>query len=170
MVSEQKKRLPERVVYSSTGEEETEVSLLKVRALLSSLPTEACPVGFEQRLNRRLQGMDERPRAAAKSWTSGWAGVGLGFAAAAVIALFAFDFDASKELPQGTIAKSTVEVAPVIPSTQNNDAATQTGLTGGEEPLAVEQNPATTTDSVKRQIDPTYVSPDRLQQVSGAGK
>ena len=169
-MTEQDKRLHERVVYTSTGEEDTEASLLKVRELLSSVPKESCPAGFEHRLNRRLQGLDERPRATIRSWTAGWVGVGMGVVAAAVIALFVFDFEASPDLNQGTIAKTTIEVVPTNPATQNNDAAVVQTEPAAESPSVQDQGQMTDLDSAKREIDPTYVPPDRLQQVSGSGK
>ena len=165
-MSEARKRdLKMGTVYLNNGEDETEAGLLKVRALLSSLPKESCPAGFEYRLNRRLQGLDERPRAAAKSWISGWMGVGLGFAAATVIALFAFDLNLSSDSASKIIAQSDQKTAPVKPEVKDENVATQQPTV----PVATspqEHDKLATTDSVQRKDDPTYVSPNRLQQAS----
>ena len=159
-MNEPEKRLVETVAYSSNAEAEADVNLLKVRELLSSLPKESCPAGFEYRLNRRLQGINDRTRPS-KSWISGWVGAGLGFAAAAIVALFLFDFGMSSDPATNQLTKTDVNVAPVKQETVDPNIAQQ-GSTPEEPKLATSTN-----DSVQRKEDPTYVSPDHLQQVSG---
>ncbi len=68
--------------------------LLMIRSVLQSMPKMSCPVGFEFRLQRRIEGLSVTPQRAAggKSWVLGWTGAGLGFAAASVIAVVMFNF------------------------------------------------------------------------------
>lgn len=75
-------------------EEGMPADLQRVRSVLQSMPKLNCPVGFEFRLQRRIEGLSAAPSrtASGRSWTLGWAGAGLGFATALVIAMLVFDF------------------------------------------------------------------------------
>ena len=152
-----------RHLRNSEGENIDE-GLTRVRSALLSLPKASCPAGFEYRLNRRLQGLDAVPRSAPRTWVSGWLGVGLGLACAAVIALFVFDFQSPPNRPM--LAKSE-QVSPAAPSpgpssdqvaaTRNSQSVSGTG----------EENRMAKTDSVPQTSDPAHLSPDQLHQVSG---
>jgi len=76
-VDETSKRLHDGAAYSSHGEDETDAHLLRVRELLSSLPKESCPAGFEFRLNRRLQGAAPVSGVAKVGCPVGSGGIGL---------------------------------------------------------------------------------------------
>ena len=151
--------------YLRIGEEnETDIGMLRVRAALLSLPKANCPAGFESRLQRRLRVQDVKTQTTTRGWASGWLGVGLGFACAAVIALFVFDFNSSPTAPNATVAQK-VTASPMInpgaSSVAQNGSATQPGENAGEKQLAA------TNDSVQRQSDPAHMSPNQLLQVSG---
>ncbi len=160
MVNETSERLHDGAAYSRKGEDETDAQLLRVRELLSSLPKDSCPAGFEYRLTRRLQGGSDQSPVAAKGWMSGWLGVGLGFGVAAVIALFMLDFKGV----QSNAVGSAPTAEQVVPASTDLNAGTSTVA-----PVEQEKLLAGTADSVERNENPTYVSPDRLQQVSGGG-
>jgi hypothetical protein len=74
-------------------EEGVPADLLMVRSVLQTMPKVSCPVGFEFRLQKRIDALSAEPsRAGGRSWVLGWAGAGLGFATALIIAVVAFDF------------------------------------------------------------------------------
>jgi hypothetical protein len=110
--------------------------------------------------------MDEQPRAAARSWVSGWLGVGLGFACAAVIALFMLDINGTSQTT-APVAGKTQQVAPRQTTEPVMEQVPQTNATG---PISGTQseNPMASTDSVPLKADPTHMSSDRLHQASGA--
>lgn len=164
-MSEAGKQLHEKAAYSRGGDGETEAEYLKVRELLSSLPKETCPAGFEYRLNRRLQGGSSRRTESVRGWTSGWLGVGLGFAVATVIALFTLNFHGTENGALMPVQQTAQKVVPVV-TPDDNAAKTESPAT---DPATQDQKLMANTDSVKRDGTPTYVSPDRLQQVSGDG-
>lgn len=103
-----------KVTYQQEGEEKTSPELMKVRNLLIYLPRVNCPAGFEYRLQRRLNelGHNVRPTRERFGWGMGWAGLGLGFTAALVIAVVAFDFSFTSPhvVGAGPVATSTVEL------------------------------------------------------------
>jgi len=76
------------------GEEGVSREMLEIRAALLRLPKATCPVGFEYRLQRRIEGTSSaRPvTTGLRGWSLAWAGVGLGLAASVVVATIAFDF------------------------------------------------------------------------------
>lgn len=156
------KRDSEEPRYTRNGDEENDAGLMKVRAALRSLPNATCPSGFEYRLDRRLKGLEERPPLAARSLTSGWMGVGLGFACAAFIALFAFDFDSTVPVSD-SVTNGTHQVASTSPAVELGTASVpQTNLSD-----EATENLVVNSDTLQQQSDPAHISPDRLLQVSG---
>ena len=95
--------------YAMVGEDGVPAELLKVRSALRSLPHVACPVGFEFRLQKRLEGNLEQPKniGFSRGWMLGWSGAALGVATAMVIAVVAFDFN-SKSPVISSISSSQV--------------------------------------------------------------
>lgn len=86
----------------------------RVRNLLIGLPRVNCPVGFEFRLQRRIEALESgiRPvRSERFGWGFGWAGLGLGLATAFVVAVVAFDFSF-------TPGKIMITGAPVVATSQ----------------------------------------------------
>jgi hypothetical protein len=92
-VENEDRRTSDAAHWQVKGEEGVPQDMLMVRAMLQSLPKANCPDGFETKLQRRLAGEFAEPKArlAQRNWSLGWAGVGLGFATALVIAVVAFD-------------------------------------------------------------------------------
>ncbi len=160
-MDETSKRLHDGAADSRHGEDETDAHLLRVRELLSSLPKESCPAGFEFRLNRRLQGGSAQSPVVTKGWMSGWFGVGLGFTVAAVIALFTLNFSDTRD----NLVSSPPTAEKVVPASTDLNVETNAAA-----PVEQDKLVAGTSDSVNRSENPTYVSPDRLQQVSGSGQ
>lgn len=156
------KRDSEEPRYTRNGDEENDAGLMKVRVALRSLPKATCPTGFEYRLDRRLKGLEERPPLAVRSWTSGWMGVGLGFACAAIIALFAFDFNPAVPVTDA-VTSGTQQVASTPPAVEAGTASIpQTNLSD-----EATENLIVNSDTIPQQSDPAHISPDRLLQVSG---
>jgi hypothetical protein len=94
--------------------------LLSVRSLLMTLPKAGCPIGFEMRLQRRLAGSQGKTARAesGRSWGLGWAGVGLGFAAAILIGVVTYN---------ANLRSTSVVSAPVAVTAKPVESNPQTG-------------------------------------------
>ncbi|RPH93030.1 hypothetical protein EHM69_11395 [candidate division KSB1 bacterium] len=108
-MEQQERRTADRLRAVADGEQGVSPQLLNVRTALLNLPKTECSVGFEFRLQRRIQEMESGVRVGTSrpAWGLGWAGVGLGFAAAFVVAVVAFDFSFSS-------GRSQIVSAPIV--------------------------------------------------------
>ena len=156
---------PQGSRYSGTGDEDVDVSLMRVRNALLVLPKMSCPVGFEYRLNRRLQGIDGSVRSNGRNWVSGWLGVGMGFAAAAVIAFLVLDFDVPT--PVGV----SVVQGPVKHATTTTMTQPETEIASDRDPTQTVgdpiDQPMAATDSVPKDVNRNPFSSPGLHQASG---
>lgn len=159
---------PQTAHISALGEAGVPDELLAVRRMLLRLPRVQCPVGFEYRLQRRLDGKgvsgDRRP---VRGWMSGWTGAGLGFAAALVIAVFAFDFNVTGPGTQGTLTDKTAGSA--TPQLAAPDIHKEQPVIVVEQPvqqLASDKAAATPEKDSARVKHPTSL-PDDLYHVVG---
>ena len=84
---------PNGAMRSSEGEQGVAPHLVAVRSLLRSLPRCCCSQGFEYRFHHQLMSEVRGTRRSRfeRTWAVGWAGAGLGFAAAFAVAVVAFD-------------------------------------------------------------------------------
>lgn len=81
---------------SHSAEEGISPEHLLVRYSLKNLPRVNCPVGFEFRLQRKIEGKQfVENKSSVKHWTTAWGGLALGAAAAFMFAVFAFDVNFS---------------------------------------------------------------------------
>jgi hypothetical protein len=161
-----------------TGEDGVSRELLEVRSALLRLPRTACPVGFEFRLQRRLEGvtLDKPSTSGLRGWTLAWAGVGLGVAASVLVAVVAFDFQFKLPVP-GTAAVATAPAA-VTPGTITPPAqvasdpvptpAQTTDMKADQMAASHQQrNEAVKDSSTPR--NPTALPENLYQQVNGSG-
>lgn len=126
--------------FSLLGEEGVSAETTKVRNLLLSLPRACCPAGFEFRLQRRLDVLENgvRPVRERHGWGLGWAGLGLGFAAALLVAVVVFDLRFSPtdiRMPTAPVASSNAPTtgAPMVSSPQQ--VSPDAGATAAREQL-----------------------------------
>lgn len=100
----------------------------RVRNLLIGLPRVNCPVGFEFRLQRRIEAFESGIRPARRErygWGFGWAGLGLGLATAFVVAVVAFDFSFTpgKIMITGAPVAATSKTMTTSPAASDQNAA-----------------------------------------------
>lgn len=118
-MEKEERRTSDATGWQVHGEEGVPQDLLIVRSMLQGLPKVCCPDGFGVRLQRRLAEADaggSKARGAQRNWSLGWAGVGLGFATALVIAVVAFDLNV-KQTPSGVAQGGAIIPAPVAVTT-----------------------------------------------------
>jgi hypothetical protein len=175
-VENQGNRTSESGYWMERGDEGVPGELLAVRALLLSVPHVACPDGFEARLQRRLAGQRAGSQVGSsnRNWSLGWAGVGLGFAAALVIAVVMFDF--KFQVPgQSPIAGTPQQVStPTAAVPQATPPASGVTPQGGTDPAAQQANAQPTQTHARKDSTPTgtgVTPPEELFHiVNGTGR
>jgi len=108
------------MAFSPPSPEGMSPEISRVRNVLFGLPRMGCPVGFEFRLQRRLDELENgvRPLRERHGWGLGWAGLGLGLATALLVAVVMFDFSFSPKairMPGAPVARATNESQRVTP-------------------------------------------------------
>jgi hypothetical protein len=118
-VENQERQTSDAAYWQINGEEGVPHEIMMVRSMLQDLPKVTCPVGFDMRLQRRLAGDLDMPKArnTQRNWALGWTGVGLGLATALVIAVVAFDINFSGAPAGAVISGGAALPAPNVVNT-----------------------------------------------------
>lgn len=128
---------------------------LRIRGALQRLPKRCCPVGFEFRLQKRLESGESALRRPARSWgwSLGWMGAGAGVVTALAVAIFAFDFQLN---PGGTLQVAGVSAQPTVsspPVAQQTRAVPQTVSQPDVETHTIKTPPVETSLPVAEKAD-----------------
>lgn len=165
----------------SPSEEDCSLQHLRVRRTLLAMPARRCAVGFEFRLQKKLESGESALRrpVRATNWSLGWMGAGVGFAAALAVAVIAFDFNGGP--PTGLqVAGNPVQTAPVVTSGAIPQTVSQPS--GGVQQHSITTSPVTTegnvadakaagsSDSLSKLKDNPQGEFPAAQTVSGKGK
>jgi hypothetical protein len=159
---------------SQDSESSASSEYIQIRNALLGLPRLSCPVGFEFRLQQRLEGRYVRDNSSHHSlnWLTGLTAGGLGVAAALSLAVFVFDFNPwQANHGVGQIASRSMS-QPFVPV---QTEAGQASYTGSPERLLATDSPqqdaltAAVKDSTP-EAHRTALPEGRYQVVDGSNK